>query len=175
MEGIGTGKSVVVVNDSPELLELAEMLLIEPPPFLAKAAVTVMCGPFFSCMPFPARGLHTLSHVRYTPHRSWIDDPARPWHDPLAVMDALPPSHAPAMVRDAVRYLPALAGCRVVESMWEVKTILPRSEVDDSRPILLKADHGLPGLTCIAGAKVDNIYDLFDSALLQPALAGGRA
>jgi DNA-binding response OmpR family regulator len=27
MEGIGAGKSVVVVNDSPELLELAEMLL----------------------------------------------------------------------------------------------------------------------------------------------------
>lgn len=155
--------------------ELAEMLLIEPPPLLAKAAVTVMCGPFFSCMPFPARGLHTLSHVRYTPHRSWIDDPSRPWHDPLAVLDALPPSHAPAMVRDAIRYLPAFAACRVVDSLWEVKTILPRSEVDDSRPILLKADHGLPGLTCIAGAKVDNVYDLFDSALLQPAMAGGRA
>jgi DNA-binding response OmpR family regulator len=28
-EGIGAGKSVVVVNDSPELLELAEMLLQE--------------------------------------------------------------------------------------------------------------------------------------------------
>jgi glycine/D-amino acid oxidase-like deaminating enzyme len=156
--------------------ELAEMVLIEPPPLLAHAAVTVMCGPFFSCMPFPARGLHTLSHVRYTPHRSWIDDPARPWHDPLSVMASLPPSHAPAMVRDATRYLPAFAGCRVVESMWEVKSILPRSEVDDSRPILLKAHHGLPGLTCIAGAKVDNIYDLFDSDLLEPAPAlGGPA
>ena len=28
-----------------------------------------MCGPFFSAMPFPARGLHTLSHVRYTPQK----------------------------------------------------------------------------------------------------------
>ena len=151
--------------------ELAEMVLVEPPPMLSAAAVTVMCGPFFSCMPFPARGLHTLSHVRYTPHRSWSDAPGEPWRDPLSVMAALPPSHAPAMMRDAARYLPALAGCRVVESMWEVKTILPRSEVDDSRPILVRANHGLPGLTCIAGAKVDNIYDLFDSDLLAPAVA----
>jgi glycine/D-amino acid oxidase-like deaminating enzyme len=156
--------------------ELAEMLLIEPPPMLHEAAVTVMCGPFFSCMPFPARSLHTLSHVRYTPHRAWTDDPAGPWTDPLTALAALPPSHAPAMVRDAARYLPALAGCRVVESMWEVKTILPRSEVDDSRPILVRTNHGLPGLTCIAGAKVDNIYDLFDSELLAPAVATrGRA
>lgn len=156
--------------------ELAEMVLVEPPPLLRDAAVTVMCGPFFSCMPFPDRALHTLSHVRYTPHCTWTDGPDQPWRDPLAVMAALPPSHAPAMVRDAVRYLPVFAQSRVVESMWEVKTILPRSEVDDSRPILVRTDHGLAGLTCIAGAKVDNIYDLFDSELLAPAVAGrGRA
>lgn len=153
--------------------ELAEMVLVEPPPLLHDAAVTVMCGPFFSCMPFPDRGLHTLSHVRYTPHCTWTDEPAGPWLDPLTVLAALPPSHAPAMVRDAARYLPAFAGVRVVESMWEVKTILPRSEVDDSRPILVRTDHGLPGLTCIAGAKVDNIYDLFDGELLAPAVATG--
>ena len=34
--------------------ELAEVALIEPPPALRGCAVTVMCGPFFSLMPFPA-------------------------------------------------------------------------------------------------------------------------
>jgi hypothetical protein len=50
--------------------ELAEMVLIAPPPELRNLGVTVMDGPFFSTMPFPAAGLHSLSHVRYTPHES---------------------------------------------------------------------------------------------------------
>ncbi len=57
--------------------ELTEMPLVEVPAELARRGVTVMCGPFFSLMPFPARGLHTLSHVRYTPHCEWNDDPGR--------------------------------------------------------------------------------------------------
>src|SRR5712691_4582285 len=35
--------------------ELAEVALVEPPPALRGCAVTVMCGPFFSLMPFPAQ------------------------------------------------------------------------------------------------------------------------
>ena len=51
--------------------ELAEVALIEPPPALRGAAVTVMCGPFFSMLPFPPARLFSLTHVRYTPHFSW--------------------------------------------------------------------------------------------------------
>ena len=54
--------------------EVAEMALIQAPDVLKEIGVTVMDGPFFSMMPFPARGLHTLSHVRYTPHFSWQDE-----------------------------------------------------------------------------------------------------
>lgn len=149
--------------------ELAEMLLVEPPEELREAAVTVMCGPFFSCMPFPPRGLHTLSHVRYTPHRTWADGPSVPWRDPDVARGPTPPSQGPAMLRDAARYLPLMAGSRPVDSLWEVKTVLPRSEVDDSRPILVRVGHGLPGLTCIAGAKLDNLYDMFDILAPDPA------
>src|SRR5262249_34572451 len=53
--------------------ELTELALVEVPAELKRLAVTVMCGPFFSFMPFPARGLHTFSHVRYTPHHAWHD------------------------------------------------------------------------------------------------------
>ena len=53
--------------------ELAEVALVEPPPELARLAVTVMDGPFFSSMPYPAEKLYSLAHVRYTPHFSWVD------------------------------------------------------------------------------------------------------
>jgi hypothetical protein len=78
------------------------------------------------------------------------------------------------MVKDAARYVPMLAECRYEESLWEVKTVLPRSDVDDSRPILVRRDHGLAGLTCILGAKVDNIYDVFDELGVTAAAAGRR-
>src|SRR4029079_14080565 len=68
----------------------------------------------------------------------------------------------PYMIRDAQRYLPALRNCSYVDSLWEVKTVLPTSEVDDSRPILLLKAHGFKNLTCILGGKIDNIYDMVE-------------
>ena len=145
--------------------ELTEMPLVEVPQELARRGVTVMCGPYFSLMPFPARGLHTLSHVRYTPHCEWSDGPHETWIDPDVVLRERPRhSHFPHMIRDAARYLPAIADSRHVDSLWEVKTVLPRSEVDDSRPVLYKADCGMPGLTAVLGAKIDNIYDIMEVA-----------
>jgi len=52
-------------------------------------------------------------------------------------------------------------GLPQVDSVWEVKTVLPRSEVDDSRPVLYPGLR-LPGLTCMLGAKIDNIYDVLE-------------
>jgi hypothetical protein len=125
-----------------------------------------MCGPFFSIMPFPARGLHSLSHVRYTPHCEWVTSD-QTYEDPYARFATLEKaSNYLPMIKDAQRYLPALQQCRYVESIWEIKTVLPRSEADDSRPILLKRDHGLPNLSCVTGAKLDNIYDIL--SLFEP-------
>jgi hypothetical protein len=66
------------------------------------------------------------------------------------------------MVRDAARYLPSLAACEYRDSLWEVKTVLPRSENDDSRPILFRPDHGIPNYHVIMGGKIDNVYDVAD-------------
>jgi len=122
----------------------------------------VMCGPFFSFMPFPPLGVHTLSHVRYTPHSYWIDNNLE-YHDTYKILsEAIKKSHALQMLKDAQRYIPLLNKSRYIDSLWEIKTVLPSSEVDDSRPIMLKKDYGLPGLTCILGGKIDNIYDVFD-------------
>jgi hypothetical protein len=66
------------------------------------------------------------------------------------------------MIRDAQRYLPRIAAARYVESLWEVKTILPQSDANDSRPILYHRDTASPRVTVILGAKIDNIYDVCD-------------
>ncbi|HEX9604806.1 MAG TPA: FAD-dependent oxidoreductase [Myxococcales bacterium] len=135
--------------------ELAEVALVEPPPALRGCAVTVMCGPFFSLMPFPAQRLHSLTHVRYTPHFAWEERaaPAAPPPPPSG-------SRFAHMLKDAQRYLPALSMARHVRSLFEVKTVLPQSEHDDSRPILFKRCGELPGLVSVMGGKIDNVYDL---------------
>ncbi len=143
--------------------ELTEMCLVKLPPQLMDKAFTIMCGPFFSIMPFPAQGLHTLSHVRYTPHTEWhdTDKSVRNGHDYLDKLKRV--THFPQMFADTKRYMPAAAGIEYSgKSLWEVKTVLPQSEGDDSRPILYKPHYGgLKNYICIMGGKIDNIYDVF--------------
>ena len=140
--------------------ELTEMALVEAPAELAGIAVTVMDGPFFSMMPYPSRGnLCTLSHVRYTPHSAWLDSAGTPPLDANALRGAYA-TRFPHMVRDAARFLPVIAGARYVESLFEVKGIMPRSEQDDSRPILFRESVELPGLFSVLGAKIDSVYDV---------------
>ncbi|NJM34904.1 MAG: FAD-dependent oxidoreductase [Rhodomicrobium sp.] len=154
--------------------EATEMALIELPPVLKGLSITVMCGPFFSLMPFPARGLATLSHVSYTPHYGWAEDPSAP--APGAHEPGFPlASRFDRMWRDAARYLPVLRDARHVGSLWEVKTILPQSDANDSRPILFKRDPKAPNVISLLGGKIDNIYDIDDILAdlhgIEPAFA----
>lgn len=144
--------------------ELTEMALMDVPPELRQIGVTVMCGPFFSCMPFPARGLHTLSHVRYTPHGAWHERDGTVFDATGGVDAFVRHTQQAAMLRDAVRYMPLLAQSRYVESLWEIKTVLPQNEGDDGRPILWKVEPGWAsatgGLVSVMGGKIDNVYDV---------------
>lgn len=139
--------------------EISEMVLVEPPAKLAQIGVTLMDGPFFSMMPFPARGLHSLSHVRYTPHAFWKEDGTT---DPYARLASYHrESRADWMIRDAARYIPAIAEAKPRSSLFEVKTVLTRNEGDDGRPILLRR-HGPHGrMLSVLGGKIDNIYDIY--------------
>jgi len=111
-------------------------------------------------MPFPARGLHTLSHVRYTPHFSWSDDPQV---DPYAQLDDYDrATRVDRMIRDASRFMPSVASARYVDSLFEVKTVLVKNEGDDGRPILYERHQALPGCFSILGGKIDNIYDVLE-------------
>jgi len=144
--------------------EMTEMCLVQVPDQLKSVGITVMCGPFFSVMPFPAAGLHSFSHVRYTPHYEWRDSDGAPYCDAgERYRTARRVSAWRYMQKDAARYIPVLSECSYDSSIWEVKTVLPRSESDDSRPILFRPDHGLKGFHCIMGGKIDNVYDAIEA------------
>ena len=146
--------------------EITEMALIEPPAALAGLGVTIMDGPFFSMMPFPARGLHTLSHVRYTPHLHWSDQSGVDPYARLANYDST--TRADRMLRDAARYMPGIINSRYVDSLFEVKTILVKNEGDDGRPILFEKHAALAGCYSILGGKIDNIYDVLEKLDAEP-------
>lgn len=140
--------------------EITEMALIEAPSELRELGVTVMDGPFFSMMPFPAKGLHSLSHVRYTPHEHWNDKCNVNPYEKLS-------SHSRAtridrMLRDVVRYMPSVRNAKYIESLFEVKTVLIKNEADDGRPILFERHVSLPGCYSVLGGKIDNIYDILE-------------
>lgn len=140
--------------------ELTEMALIKVPSVLENIAVTVMDGPFFSIMPFPARNLHTLSHVRYTPHLSWKDEPGIDPYQKLNDYDQ--ETRVDRMLRDVGRYLPSILDSKYVDSLFEVKTVLLKNEGDDGRPILFEKHAELPGCYSVLGGKIDNIYDVLE-------------
>jgi len=140
--------------------EIAELALIEPPLELEGIGVTVMDGPFFSTMPFPARGCHSLSHVRYTPHSFWVD---RYGLNPYDILNqSTLETRVDRMIRDASRYLPVLAKSKYRESLFDVKTLLDKNESDDGRPILFRESSSTPGLYSVLGGKIDNIYDILE-------------
>lgn len=162
----------VVAHSGIELIpvkhEMTEMCLVEVPDPLRRLGITVMCGPFFSVMPFPSAGLHSFSHVRYTPHYEWSDGGGNRYEDAdPRYLDAQRNSAWRYMQKDAARYIPLLSECAYHSSLWEVKTVLPRSESDDSRPILFLPHHGIKGFHCVMGGKIDNVYDAVEAITTQ--------
>ena len=140
--------------------EITEMALLDVPPNLRSVGITIMDGPFFSLMPFPARDLHTLSHVRYTPHMHWLDQGGL---DPyLELSSYSKETRVDRMIRDAGRYVPDIFRARYEESIFEVKTVLTKNEGDDGRPILMERHASLPGCYSVLGGKIDNIYDVLE-------------
>ena len=152
--------------------QIAEIVLVRPPPELQDKGVTLMDGAFFSTMPFPARKLHSLTHVRYTHHTAWLEggdrSEAETARRPLELLTEYLAtgggpkgrSRANWMLRDAQRFLPALSKARVEDTLFEVKTFVAETEVDDARPIYFHQDETMPRLISILGSKIDNVFDI---------------
>lgn len=139
--------------------EVAELCIVDLPKELKRFGVTVMDGPYFSCIPMPAENGHSLTHVRYTPHIGW-DMRAREQGSYDTLDQYKKTTRYPYMMKDALRYIPALARSRHMHSLFEVKAIPNKHEVDDGRPILFHKHHTAPLCISILGSKIDSVFEL---------------
>jgi len=139
----------------PLKYEVAELALVDVPEEFQDSGITVMDGPFFSCIPFPSKNCYSLSHVRYTPQSYWHESELS--LDPYSTLENLKSNYI-FMKKDAQRYMPILSKLKYKESLYEAKTIVSRNETDDGRPIVLKKHSD--NIYSILGTKLDNIYDL---------------
>ena len=140
--------------------EMTEMALVDVPDELKNYGLTVMDGPFFSLMPFPAEQLFSLSHVRYTPHFQWLDRQGESPYQKMQDYDFV--TRFERMKRDSMRFVPKVSEVRYRKSLLEVKTVLVHNEVDDGRPILIEKNQKHPQFVSILGGKIDNIYDIIE-------------
>ena len=159
--------------------ELCEIILCQVDDRLKHTGITVMDGPFFSLMPFGQTGLHSLTSVTFTPHETSYDTVATfPCQArsggrcrPGSLYNcndcpAKPKSAWPYMSQLARKYLREEYGFARTGSLFSMKPILKASEIDDSRPTVVRRMASGPDFYSVLSGKINTVYDL-DEVLAQ--------
>lgn len=153
--------------------ELCEIIICKINDKLKNVGFTVMDGPFFSIMPFGKTEYHSLTSVTFTPHVTS--------HDTLPTFEcqgrsngycspkqlgncnyckAKPKSAWPYMSNMAKKYLREEYGFEYSHSLFSMKPILKASEIDDSRPTVIKTFSKNPTFVSVLSGKINTVYDL---------------
>ncbi|MBC3795980.1 FAD-dependent oxidoreductase [Acetobacterium tundrae] len=153
--------------------ELCEIILCKPLNKLLNVGITVMDGPFFSIMPFGKTGQHSLTAVTFTPHVSSFDSlpvfhcqqRSGGYCTPQQLGNcndcpAKPESAWPYMSSMARKYLREDYGFAYTGSLFSMKPILKASEVDDSRPTVIRKVSEKPTFVSVLSGKINTVYDL---------------
>ncbi|MDR2612835.1 MAG: FAD-binding oxidoreductase [Deltaproteobacteria bacterium] len=152
--------------------ELCEIAVCRVSESIRDVGLTVMDGPFFSVMPFGRSGLHSLTTVSRTPHATSHDPlPSFPCQqgNPECTPErtrncnacrSRPASAFTAMRQTARKYLGPGIEIEHVESLFTLKPILKASEIDDSRPTLVRRYSETPAFFSVFSGKINTIYDL---------------
>ena len=153
--------------------ELCEIILCEASDKLKGIGLTVMDGPFFSIMPFGKTGLHSLTSVTFTPHDTSYDELpvfscqeksggfCSPEHlGNCNDCAARPASAYPYMSSLAHKYMKDEFGFTYKGSLFSMKPILKASEVDDSRPTVVRVYSEKPYFVSVLSGKINTVYDL---------------
>ena len=153
--------------------ELCEIILCDVNERLARYGFTIMDGPFFSIMPFGKSGLHSLTSVTFTPHMVSYDEmPAFSCQDRsgdyCSVRKLGNCNDCPAKPVSAYPYMANLAGKYLREeyvfgykkSLFSMKPILMSSEIDDSRPTVIRTYSNNPTFVSVLSGKINTIFDL---------------
>ena len=153
--------------------ELCEIILCNVNDTLNQYGITVMDGPFFSIMPFGKTNLHSLTSVTFTPHSTSYDACPRfecqmrsdgycseKWLGNCNLCKAKPDSAFPYMNNLARKYLKDEYAFEYKESLFSMKPILMSSEVDDSRPTVIRVYSKNPTFVGVLSGKINTVYDL---------------
>jgi hypothetical protein len=153
--------------------ELCEIILCKVEDNLRSLGLTVMDGPFFSIMPFGKTGYHSLTSVTFTPHETSYDAcpqfPCQERSGGYCTADSLgncneckakPVSAWPYMSGLARKYMKEEYGFTYQGSLFSMKPILKTTEIDDSRPTVIKTFSREPYFVSVLSGKINTVYDL---------------
>lgn len=157
--------------------ELCEIILCKVSEQFKNVGITVMDGPFFSIMPFGKTGYHSLTSVTFTPHKtsyetlptfSCQEKVKKKLPDYCSQFNlgncndcpCKPESAWPYMSNLAKKYLKDEFGFEYAGSLFSMKPILMASEIDDSRPTVIKTFTKNPTFISVLSGKINTVYDL---------------
>ena len=153
--------------------ELCEVILGHANEALKDLGITVMDGPFFSIMPFGKTGMHSLTSVTFTPHKTSFEETAqfdcqqnsggrcgKDSLDNCATCAQHPQSAWDYMSQLAKKYLRDEFQFSYETSLYSMKPILLASDVDDSRPTCIRVHSEEPYFVSVLSGKITTVYDL---------------
>ena len=156
----------------PIKYEFCEVILCEVSDNIKNVGLTVMDGPFFSVMPFGLTGYHSITTVSRTPHFTSYDH-LPPYdcsgdeklhtkeHRKGCIHCGIYPETAfQEMVQTAKKYLSEDIEIKYVKSLFTIKPILVASEIDDSRPTIIRQYSQNPDFYTVFSGKINTMYDL---------------
>ena len=153
--------------------ELCEIILCSVSENLKNTGITVMDGPFFSIMPFGKTGYHSLTSVTFTPHITSYDVlptfECQKQSNGFCTKEKLgncndcpvkPKSAWSYMSNLAKKYLKDEYEFKYEGSLFSMKPILKASEIDDSRPTVIKKFSSNPTFISVLSGKINTVFDL---------------
>jgi len=153
--------------------ELCEIILCKVNEKLLNTGLTVMDGPFFSIMPFGKTGYHSLTSVTFTPHitsKEFLPSfecqkKSKGFCSPQQLGNcndciAKPETAWAYMSNLAKKYLKNELSFEYSHSLFSIKPILMASEIDDSRPTIIREFSSKPYFYSVLSGKINTVYDL---------------
>jgi hypothetical protein len=157
----------------PIKYELCEVILCNVDESLKNVGLTVMDGPFFSIMPFGKSGYHSITTVSRTPHKTCYDNLPMfdcckksqecSKHGILAncnTCEYAPESSFVEMKQTAKKYLKCDYNITPVKSLYTIKPVMKTSDIDDSRPTIIRRYSENPYFYTVFSGKINTMYDL---------------
>lgn len=152
--------------------EICEVIMTEVTGNIKDVGITVMDGPFFSLMPFGKSSYHSLTSVGHTPHEtsfSALPEFSCQQYTNQCSSNQLfncnecavrPQSAWTRMHQLSKKYLIPEIEVTYKKSLFAVKALISASELDDSRPTVIKEFSESPRFLSVFSGKFNTIYDL---------------